>query len=231
MSQFDRLFRPGSSDYGRLQLSMSELKRVTDALESQGHVYLSVTDSLQSYSGLLLDPAPGGGGSVTIDNYQSTDDTFTFNNFVTVFYGSPTIPLAPYHPPGPRIPFTVPPNGRLDNFDIGRYAVPRLFPSNGGSISGFQPNGPPRNGQEVQLLNDGSGTPPVEAQMEGIVRQTWAGHPRTDLAFVYTVAETQTYTVDKKTYEGWAAIRTVHPDCVRQAPGVRDRKAREEVNV
>lgn len=45
---------------------------------------------------------------------------------------------------------------------------------------------------------------------------------------VYLVAETQTYTLDKKTYEGWAALRTVFPAHVRQAPGVRDRKQRAE---
>lgn len=48
----------------------------------------------------------------------------------------------------------------------------------------------------------------------------------------YTIAETQTYKDGKNlTREGWAAIRTVHSDFVRQAAGVRDRKARamEEV--
>lgn len=37
-------------------------------------------------------------------------------------------------------------------------------------------------------VNDGSGSPRVEAQMEGIVRQTWAVSPSTDLCFVYTVS-------------------------------------------
>ncbi|MCX6954605.1 MAG: family 16 glycosylhydrolase [Verrucomicrobia bacterium] len=38
-------------------------------------------------------------------------------------------------------------------------------------------------------VNDGTGSPRVEAQMEGIVRQTWAANPRTDICFVYTVSE------------------------------------------
>ena len=38
-------------------------------------------------------------------------------------------------------------------------------------------------------VNDGAGSPRVEAQMEGIVRQTWATHPSTDVCFVYTVSE------------------------------------------
>lgn len=38
-------------------------------------------------------------------------------------------------------------------------------------------------------VNDGAGSPRVEAQMEGIVRQTWAANPRTDICFVYTVNE------------------------------------------
>lgn len=38
-------------------------------------------------------------------------------------------------------------------------------------------------------VNDGTGSPRVEAQMEGIVRQTWAADPRTDICFVYTVSE------------------------------------------
>ena len=38
-------------------------------------------------------------------------------------------------------------------------------------------------------VNDGGGSPRVEAQMEGIVRQTWAASPRTDLCFVYTVSQ------------------------------------------
>lgn len=37
-------------------------------------------------------------------------------------------------------------------------------------------------------VNDGSGSARVEAQIEGIVRQTWAASPRTDLCFVYTVS-------------------------------------------
>ena len=37
-------------------------------------------------------------------------------------------------------------------------------------------------------VNDGSGSPRVEAQIEGIVRQTWAASPRTDVCFVYTVS-------------------------------------------
>jgi lysophospholipase L1-like esterase len=40
-------------------------------------------------------------------------------------------------------------------------------------------------------VNDGTGSPLVEGCMEGIVRQTWAANPRTDVCFVYTVAETQ----------------------------------------
>ena len=40
-------------------------------------------------------------------------------------------------------------------------------------------------------VNDGAGSPRVEAQMEGIVRQTWTGHSSTDICFVYTVAEGQ----------------------------------------
>ncbi len=40
-------------------------------------------------------------------------------------------------------------------------------------------------------VNDGTGSPLVEAQMEGIVRQTWNANPHTDLCLVYTVAETQ----------------------------------------
>jgi lysophospholipase L1-like esterase len=39
-------------------------------------------------------------------------------------------------------------------------------------------------------VNDGSGSPRVEAQMEGIVRQTWTTLPSTDICFVYTVSET-----------------------------------------
>lgn len=38
-------------------------------------------------------------------------------------------------------------------------------------------------------VNDGAGSPRVEAQMEGIVRQTWAANPHTDICFVYTVNE------------------------------------------
>lgn len=38
-------------------------------------------------------------------------------------------------------------------------------------------------------VNDGAGSPRVEAQMEGIVRQAWAANPRTDICFVYTVSE------------------------------------------
>ncbi len=38
-------------------------------------------------------------------------------------------------------------------------------------------------------VNDGGGSPRVEAQMEGIVRKTWAANPRTDICFVYTVSE------------------------------------------
>ena len=38
-------------------------------------------------------------------------------------------------------------------------------------------------------VNDGTGSPRVEAQMEGIVRQTWGTHPSTDICFVYTVNE------------------------------------------
>ena len=38
-------------------------------------------------------------------------------------------------------------------------------------------------------VNDGTGSPRVEAQMEGIVRQTRAANPRTDICFVYTVNE------------------------------------------
>ena len=38
-------------------------------------------------------------------------------------------------------------------------------------------------------VNDGSGSPRVEAQIEGIVRQTWAANPRTDICFVYTVSQ------------------------------------------
>ena len=40
-------------------------------------------------------------------------------------------------------------------------------------------------------VNDGTGSPRVEAQMEGIVRHTWSTHPATDICFVYTVMETQ----------------------------------------
>jgi lysophospholipase L1-like esterase len=38
-------------------------------------------------------------------------------------------------------------------------------------------------------VNDGAGSPRVEAQMEGIVRQTWTANPAIDIGFVYTVAE------------------------------------------
>ena len=38
-------------------------------------------------------------------------------------------------------------------------------------------------------VNDGAGSPRVEAQMEGIVRQTWAADPHTDICFVYTVSQ------------------------------------------
>ncbi|HEY0946000.1 MAG TPA: SGNH/GDSL hydrolase family protein, partial [Opitutaceae bacterium] len=38
-------------------------------------------------------------------------------------------------------------------------------------------------------VNDGTGSPRVEAQMEGIVRQTWAANPSTDICFVYTISE------------------------------------------
>ncbi len=44
----------------------------------------------------------------------------------------------------------------------------------------------------------------------------------------YVVAETQLWKHEGKTREDWAAIRQVKPEYVRQAPGVRDRKAREE---
>lgn len=37
-------------------------------------------------------------------------------------------------------------------------------------------------------VNDGRGSPEVEAQMEGIVRQTWAADPHTDVCFVYTAS-------------------------------------------
>ena len=37
-------------------------------------------------------------------------------------------------------------------------------------------------------VNDGSGSPQVEARIEGIVRQTWATNPLTDICFVYTVS-------------------------------------------
>jgi lysophospholipase L1-like esterase len=37
-------------------------------------------------------------------------------------------------------------------------------------------------------VNDGSGSPRIEAQIEGIVRQTRAASPRTDVCFVYTVS-------------------------------------------
>ena len=39
-------------------------------------------------------------------------------------------------------------------------------------------------------VNDGVGSAKVEDQMEGIVRQTWAASPTTDICFVYTVSET-----------------------------------------
>lgn len=38
-------------------------------------------------------------------------------------------------------------------------------------------------------VNDGQGSSRVEAQIEGIVRQTWTADPRTDICFVYTVSE------------------------------------------
>jgi lysophospholipase L1-like esterase len=38
-------------------------------------------------------------------------------------------------------------------------------------------------------VNDGTGSPRVEARMEGIVRQTWAANPHTDICFVYTVSD------------------------------------------
>ncbi len=38
-------------------------------------------------------------------------------------------------------------------------------------------------------VNDGSGSPRVEAQMEGIVRQLRAARPEADVAFVYTVSQ------------------------------------------
>ncbi|WP_395089671.1 GDSL-type esterase/lipase family protein [Armatimonas sp.] len=38
-------------------------------------------------------------------------------------------------------------------------------------------------------VNDGVGSAKVEAQLEGIVRQTWAARPTTDICFVYTVSE------------------------------------------
>ena len=44
----------------------------------------------------------------------------------------------------------------------------------------------------------------------------------------YMVGEIQKYQVDKTWHRGIAAWRTVRPEHVRQAPGVRDRKAREE---
>lgn len=45
---------------------------------------------------------------------------------------------------------------------------------------------------------------------------------------LYHVFEVQRYTEADKTYEGVAAVRTVRAECVSQAAGVRDRKAREE---
>lgn len=44
----------------------------------------------------------------------------------------------------------------------------------------------------------------------------------------YHVAELQRWTHEGKLREDWAAHRFVDPEHVRQAPGVRDRKAREE---
>ncbi len=38
-------------------------------------------------------------------------------------------------------------------------------------------------------VNDGEGSPLVQAQMEGIVRQVWAASPRTDICFVYAVSQ------------------------------------------
>ena len=38
-------------------------------------------------------------------------------------------------------------------------------------------------------VNDGTGSPRVEARMEGIVRQTWAANLHTDICFVYTVSD------------------------------------------
>ena len=45
----------------------------------------------------------------------------------------------------------------------------------------------------------------------------------------YCIAERQTFKHEGKTFEETAAFRFIRPEYVRQAPGVRDRKAREEV--
>lgn len=46
----------------------------------------------------------------------------------------------------------------------------------------------------------------------------------------YHVVELQRWTHEGRLREDWAQHRWVHPDHVRQAPGVRDRKQREEHN-
>lgn len=51
----------------------------------------------------------------------------------------------------------------------------------------------------------------------------WAEHG------VYHVVELHRWTHEGKAREDWAQHRWVRPEYVRQAPGVRDRKAREEV--
>lgn len=44
----------------------------------------------------------------------------------------------------------------------------------------------------------------------------------------YTIAEVQMWKHEGRMREDWAALRVVRPEYVRQAPGVRDRKKREE---
>jgi lysophospholipase L1-like esterase len=55
-------------------------------------------------------------------------------------------------------------------------------------------------------VNDGAGSPRVEAQMEGIVRQTWASRPSADLCFVYTVNENHLPDLARGSYQSTALV-------------------------
>ncbi len=53
-------------------------------------------------------------------------------------------------------------------------------------------------------VNDGSESAQVVAQMEGIVRQTWAANPLTDICFVYTVSQSILKDLHTGKYQGAA---------------------------